>query len=198
MTALPERLRDVIEPVRDIHVAALLETLARELDRGSEVEAEPLARDVDGRIRRDGPLGLPRRLDFRVTREGRTLPRRARSGAGLRFEPFCCAIDEVARLRIAPFAWSAAEVRVFRGAGGANWAPVRRWFLEAVLPRFGEESPDLLGVAHRLEGPVEEPGGWRFTVDLGSASVAGFAAMLEAFAQSGCAEVRVGETEGVV
>jgi hypothetical protein len=197
VTALGESLRDVLEPVRDVYVAELLEILAQELSRGGEVEPEPMLRDVDGRLRRGGPLGLPSRGDFRVTRDGRTLPRRVGGGAAVWFEPIACAIDDVATLRIAPFCWCSAEVRALRGAGGPNWAPVRRWFLEAALPRFGEESPDLLGVVHRLEGPVEEAGGWRFTVDLGSASVSGFAAMLEAFAQSGCPEIRVGETEDV-
>jgi hypothetical protein len=197
VTALGDRLRDLLEPVRDVYVAELLETLARELERGGEVDAEPFERDPDGALRRSGPLMLPARSDFRVTRGGRTLARRAPGAGAVRFEPLTGAIDDVATLRIMPFSWCAAEVRAFRGAGGPNWAPVRLWFLEAVLARFGEESPDLSGVVHRITGPTPEPGGWRFTVDLGSASVACFAAMLEAFARTGCAEVRVGETEDV-
>ena len=72
---------------------------------------------------------------------------------------------------------------------------MRRWFLEWFQARFGEESPDLLGVAHGVEGPVASGSGWRFTVDLGSTSVSGFIAMLEAFGQTGCARIAVGETE---
>lgn len=197
MTDLSDRLRDLLEPVRDSHVAALLEALAAELAAGAEVEPEALDRGPDGAPRRHGPLRVPRRVDLRVERDGRALPRRIATGAGIRFEPMTGAIDDRARLRIMPFAWSAAEVRLLRGAGGPNWTPVRRWFLEWSLPRFGEEAPDLNGVVHALEGPMTEPGGWRFTVDLGSASVAGFAAMLDAFAHSGCAEIRVGETEDV-
>ena len=197
MTGLGERLRDLLEPVRDVYVAELLETLARELARGGEVDVEPLDRDPDGGLRRAGPLSLPSRTDFRVTRGGRVLPLRAAGGGPLWFEPVSVAIEDRARIRVMPFCWCSAEVRAFRGAGGPNWTPVRRWFLESVLARFGEESPDLQGVAHRLDGPMEEPGGWRFTVDLGSAPVPTLAAMLEAFAQSGCAEVRVGETADV-
>lgn len=197
MTLPGERLRDLLDPVRDVYVAELLETLARELDRGGEVEAETPERDVDGRMTRRGPLRLPSRVDLSVARAGRTLPLRALGRVALRFEPMVCAIDDVTRLSIMPFCWCACEVRAFRGAGGPNWTPLRRWYLEWFQPRFGEESPDLHGVVHHLDGPREEPGGWRFTVDLGSASVAGFAAMLEAFGQSGCAEIRVGETEDV-
>jgi hypothetical protein len=100
--------------------------------------------------------------------------------------------------RVAPFDWSAVPVRLRRARGAPDWTPVRRWYLEWFQARYGEESPDLLGVVHGLDGPVQDRDGWSFSVDLGSASVAGFAAMLAAFARTGCAEIRVGETEAAI
>ncbi len=188
-------LADVLEPVRDIHVAGLLELMARELTLGADVEAEPVARDADGRIRRMAPLDLPRRHDLRVMREGRVLTLRAPSHDALPFKPLDRAISDVSSLHIAPFRWGAVTLFARGAAGAPNWTPVRRWFLEWFQARFGEESPDLLCVAHAIDGPVAEKDGWRFTIDLGSASVAGFIAMIEAFGQTGCAEIRVGETE---
>jgi hypothetical protein len=113
----------------------------------------------------------------------------------LRFAPVSAPISDVAAVRIAPFCWGATVIQAGAAAGRPNWTPVRRWFLEWFQSRFGEESPDLLGVAHAIEGPAATGGGWRFTVDLGSTSVAGFIAMLEAFGQTGCARIDVGETE---
>jgi len=194
VTGLGERLRDHLEPLRDVYVAELLQTLARELERGGDVEVEPLERTPDGALKRSGGMALPSRGDFRVTRNGRTLPLRAGGCGPILFDPITDAVDDLARIRVSPFLWCAAEVRVLRGSGGPNWAPVRRWMLESLLPRYGDESPDLLGVVHRLDGPTEDTGGWRFRVDLGSASVGVFAAMLEAFAATGCAEIQVGET----
>jgi hypothetical protein len=190
-----DAIADLLEPVRDLYVSELLEAMAAELEAGGEVDAEPVDRDGEGRVRRRPPLDLPARQDLAVRRAGRTLTRRVPGEAALTFRPMTADISDVAAVRIAPFNWGACEVRCRGAAGRPNWTPVRRWFLEWFQARFGEESPDLFGVAHRLDGPVEEPGGWRFTVDLGSASVAGFAQMLAAFAQTGCQRIEVGETE---
>lgn len=188
-------LADVLEPVRDLHVAGLLELMARELTLGADVEAEPLERDAEGRIRRRPPLDLPRRCDLRVTREGRTLTPRAPRKTALRFTPLALALSDVSNLRLGPFCWGAVTLLARGAAGTPNWTPVRRWHLEWLLARFGEESPDLLGATHAIDGPAPEADGWRFTIDLGSAPVAGFVAMVAAFGQTGCAEICVGETE---
>jgi hypothetical protein len=192
------RLPDVLGPVRDIYVAALLETMARELDDGAEVDAEPVERDGEGRISRRSPLNLPARRDLRVMRGGRTTLRTVTGARPICFDPIAVAVAGGARARVAPFDWSAAPVRLRRAQAAPDWTPVRRWFLEWFQASYGEESPDLLGVVHAIDGPeADGDDGWSFTVDLGSASVAGFAAMLAAFARAGCSEIRVGETEDV-
>jgi hypothetical protein len=192
---LTEHLPDLLMPVRDIYVAAILETMARELEQGAEVDAEPVERDGEGRIQRRGSLDLPARHDLRVGRGGRALMRRVPCDLGVDFRPVSAVMADMAAVRIAPFTWCQATVRAQRVRGRPNWTPLRRWFLEWFQARFGEESPDLLGVVHSLDGPHEDAGGWRFTIDFGSASVACFAAMLEALAQSGCTEITIGETE---
>ncbi len=188
-------LQDVLGPVRDIHVAALLEALAAALDSGVEVEAESVERDDGGRILRHEPLRLPCRRDLRLLRDGRWLQGSVPGGGPIGFAPVRVPLGRGRSARVATFDWSAADVRLRRGSGSPDWTPLRRWFLEWFQPRFGEESPDLLGVVHSLEGPLADADGWRFRVDLGSASVPGFAAMLRAFVETGCADIRVGETE---
>lgn len=189
---LTQQLPDLLSPVRDLYVASILETMADELGKGSEVDAEPVDRDGDGRVRRRGSMHLPTRHDLRVGRGGRALMRRVACENGLGFRPVSGSLSDVAAVRIAPFTWCQVCIRAFGGAGQPNWTPLRLWFLEWFQARFGEESPDLLGVVHSLDGPHNEDGGWRFTVDLGSASVDCFAAMLDALGQSGCSEILVG------
>ncbi len=186
-------LMDVLGPVRDVHVAAILESMAAELSAGADVDAEPVDRDGEGRIRRRAPLGLPSRCDLRVRREGRMMTLRALSSRWLCFDPIGLPLSDRAAARVAPFRWGAATVEARHALDKPDWTPVRLWYLEWFQARFGEESPDLLGVVHALEGPQKAPDGWRFTVDLGSASVAGFVAMLHAFGSTGCADIRVGE-----
>ncbi len=198
---LTDAFNDVLEPVRDIYIAELLADMAHALEAGDDVEAEPMRREADGRIARLPGLSLPMRHDFALRRsaDARLYPKlfhRTRGSAALRFAPIVETVSDFAAARIAPFNWGAAEIALRASAGRApDWTPLRLWYLEWFQPRFGEESPDLLGVTHRLSGPTPEGGGWRFTVDLGSCSVRGFAAMLSALAHAGCADIRIGETE---
>lgn len=198
MKLFVEQLPDLLEPVRDLYVSELLEAVARELDGGADVEPEPIDRDADGRIRRGPPLNLPARHDLRVSRAGRTLLRRVPGAASLSFAPVSGLLSEHAAIRIAPFSWGAVEIVTRCSMSAPNWKPLRLWFLEWFQARYGDESPDLLGAVHGLDGPSAAPGGWRFTVDLGSGSVACFTAMLAALGQTGCAEIRIGETQNAL
>jgi hypothetical protein len=193
MMRLTEHLPDLLTPVRDLYVAAILETLADELGKGAEVDAEPVDRDGEGRVRRKGRLDLPSRHDLKVGRGGRALMRRVKCDQELDFRPVTAVMEDLAAVQIAPFRWCEVTVHARGARGKPNWLPLRRWYLEWFQARFGEESPDLLGVVHSLDGPHEEAGGWRFTVDMGSSSVACFSGLLEALAQSGCTEIRIGE-----
>lgn len=192
MMRLADHLPDLLTPVRDLYVASILETMAEELSKGSDVDAEPVDRDREGRIRRDGPMHLPSRHDLRIGRGEKAAIRRVPCETGLGFNPVSAPLTEAAAVRISPFTWCQVSIWARGAPGQPNWTPLRLWFLEWFQARFGEESPDLLGVVHRLDGPHDEGGGWRFTVDLGSASVECFAAMLEALGQSGCSEIVVG------
>ncbi|MGF1658464.1 MAG: hypothetical protein ACFCUS_03490 [Rubrimonas sp.] len=191
-----DEMLDLLEPVRDLCVADLLAGMGEALNDGGEVDAEPVDRDADGHIRRAPPLNLPRRHDFSVRAHGATILRRTSGRAALRFAPVTTAVDDRAAARIAPFDWAAADIHlVWDGPGAPDWTPLRRWYLEWFQARFGEESPDLLGVVHALHGPRADAAGWRVTVDLGSCSVRGFGAMLAALARAGFRDIRIGETE---
>ncbi|MEM6971639.1 MAG: hypothetical protein AAF577_02445 [Pseudomonadota bacterium] len=197
MNRLDARLSDVLEPVRDIAVGEILETMARSLGDGLDVRAEPKCRDTAGSVTREGKLALPRRGDLLILREGNDgLIRRVESDHVLRFEPVTLVEPEGFVCVISPFRWDAMQVLCERGEneGGwtPNWGPVRRWFLEWFQSRYSAEAPDLDGAVHALNGPEDRASGWLFQIDLGSAPVETLSDMIGAFAETGLPRIRIG------
>jgi hypothetical protein len=186
---------DVLEPVRDIAVGEILESLAESLDRGLDVRTEPKQRTPQGGIAREGRLALPRRCDLLVRRREGDLVRQVRSEKLLRFEPVTLVEPDGFVCVITPFRWDAALVVVTAGAltHEPDWGPVRRWYLEWFQSRFTDEAPDLDGSLHRLSGPETLEDGWRFELDLGSAPVEALSDMIGAFAATGVARIRIGD-----
>ncbi|MEM9783259.1 MAG: hypothetical protein AAF899_12380 [Pseudomonadota bacterium] len=197
MNRLDARLSDVLEPVRDIAVGEILETMARSLGDGHDVRAEPKSRDGHGAVTREGPLALPRRSDLLIIGNGSgDLVRQVTSDGVLNFEPVTLVEPEGFVCVIGPFRWDAMQVMGERGEreGGwtPNWTPVRRWFLEWFQSRFSSEAPDLDGAVHALSGPEERSQGWHLRIDLGSAPVETVSDMIGAFADTGLSRIRIG------
>ncbi|MEM6679387.1 MAG: hypothetical protein AAF675_16105 [Pseudomonadota bacterium] len=254
MNRFDARLGDILEPVRDIAVAELLETMAKMLDDGHSVTAEPKCRSAEGAVVRSGPLSLPRRRDLMVGSGRHALAREVSVAGHLGFEPITIVEPDGFVCVIAPFAWNAMDLLVEAPAvawsaaemleednqgaaatlkspaaeasgeekhpppaaqpypvaeevpeesdtNGADrghtarepaWLPLRRWYLEWFQSRFSDEAPDLEGALHALEGPVEDPAGWRFTIDLGSAPVEALSDLVLALSATGAARVRIG------
>ncbi|MEM1383930.1 MAG: hypothetical protein AAF713_13130 [Pseudomonadota bacterium] len=192
MTRLDTRLVDVLEPVRDVAVGEILETMATALGEGADVHAEPMVRDANGRSLRDGALKLPRRADLRVVANGHALVRRVETEQRLAFDPVTMVAPNGFAAVFTPFDWDSCEIEVEPGASKPDWAPLRRWFLEWIQSRFTEVSPDLEGAVHSIEGPFDIPKGWRFSVDFGSAPVECIGDLMDAFAESGAARIRIG------
>lgn len=195
MNRLDSRLADLLGPVRDVAVGSLLEALARRLDAGAEVEAEPMRRDAEGRVQRDGTLMLPRRGDLRVATGGCRLIQRVESPAPLIFAPVTLVEADGFVTTLAPFRWDAAAIVAEAAQPRPNWAPVRRWFLEWFQSRYADVAPDLAGAVHSLTGP--EPAGlrWRFTVDLGSAPIECISDLIGAFVATGAGRIQIGEAQ---
>lgn len=191
MNRLDARLTDVLEPVRDVAVGDILESMARSLDRGYDVRAEPKHRDASGLVTREGRLSLPRRGDLQVRYNGHDLTEELDSGALLAFEPVTLVEPDGFVCVITPFRWNRARVIVERSGEDPDWGPIRRWYLEWFQSRFSEEAPDLDGAVHRLNGPEETADGWLFEIDLGSAPVDTLSDMIGAFAATGAQRIRI-------
>lgn len=193
MAQLEGRLRDVVEPLRNHGVGALLQALAEAIERGGEVEAEPIRRDGEGRVLRAGPLSLPERGDLAETRQGRRLVRRVEGSDAESFEPMTLVADGGFTTVLAPFAWERAEMVIEARQAAPDWRPVRLWFLEGFQPRMTDVAPDLAGALHALEGPRKVRGVWRMEVDFGSAPAAAFAGRVAAVAETGALRLRIGQ-----
>ncbi|MCL5776700.1 hypothetical protein M1105_06830 [Limibaculum sp. FT325] len=196
MNRLDSRLADLLGPVRDVTVGALLEVLARRLDSGAEIEAEPMQREGEGRVARDGTLQLPRRGDLRVTAGGRSLVERVASPAPLAFAPVTLVEADGFVTTLSPFRWDAAAIVVTAAQPRPNWAPIRRWFLEWFQSRYADVAPDLAGAVHSIDGPEKLGQQWRFTADLGSAPIECISDLIGAFVATGASRIHIGEPEG--
>jgi hypothetical protein len=173
-------------PMRDLHVSDLLERMARAIDAGSDVAPEPLARTPAGALARTRVLHLPFRRDLGVSSGARMLHPRIDTPLDPTADPRPIALCSGSfALRVTPFQWQAAELRLQGKAGALTWAPLRLWFLEWVQPRKGDEAPDLLGTVHSMSDPQDIPGGARLRIDFGSAPVDCVPELLDALARTG-------------
>lgn len=193
MAQLEGRLRDFLEPLRDHSVGALLQALAEAIAKGGELETEPIARDPEGAVRREGPLALPWRGDLAVTRGGRRLVPRIEHGTLESFEPITLVAEGGFTTVLAPFPWERAECIIEARQPKPDWTPVRLWYLEWFQPRVSDVGPELSGVLHRLDGPRQAVGHWTMEIDFGSAPADCVAALIAAVGQTGALRLRLGQ-----
>jgi hypothetical protein len=192
MSGIDRRLAELLAPVREEAVSALLRALAGAIEAGGEVEAEPMRRGPDGQVLRGGPLDLPARGDLLVTRDGRSLPQRVESPEPDTFPPLSLVADGGFTVVIAPFRWGEARMMLESRQAKPDWQPLRLWALEWIQSRHADVSPDLAGAIHALEGPEPVRGGFAFGVDFGSAPVEAIAALIPAAAATGAGRLRLG------
>jgi len=191
MTVADRRLDDVLAPIRDLHLADMLERIARALDAGATVRPEPWRRGPDGRILREGFLNLPSRHDLEIAKDGRVLHPRVDSRLEIGFDAIETPDSSGFALAIHPFQWQAAELVIETRQRMPNWAPLRLWFLEFVQSNYGEEAPDLHGALHALGDPRRVGNRIFFRIDFGSAPLRAVPALIEALAQTGAANGRL-------
>lgn len=185
-------LTRLVEEPRDRAVSAILRAMARAIEAGADVVPEPERRDAARRVVRTGPLELPRRADFSIARDGRTLFCRIEGEAPGPAETVMAEVGESFLAEIGPFAWDALALEVESGPLQPDWEPLRRWFLEWFQSRHGDLAPELLGAVHTLDGPTRTAAGWGFTIDLGSAPPAALRELLVALSETGATRVRLG------
>jgi len=191
MLAFDRRLAEMLRPIREASLGAMLGTLAEAIDTGAEVEPEPMRRDVDGKVVRSGALSLPERGDLLVRRGTRALPQRIESPEPQPFAPLSFVADGGFTVVVGPFRWFEAAMVIEARQAQPNWTPLRHWALEWLQSRHTDVWPELAGAIHRLDGPVAGRGAWRFTVDFGSAPIEAVTGLVGAVAETGASRLRL-------
>ncbi len=192
MTVPTKDLTERLTLVREATLTALIEAQISAISGGAEVEPEPIRRDAEGRVRRDGPLDLPSRGDLSIIRGGRTVIREIESPPSPTFKSFVAFSAPDFSAEIQPFAWDRAVLDLRIARGQPSWTPLRHWYLEWFQTRPTDLTPEICGAVHRLQGPWRAPGRWRAIVDLGSAPADCIPVLIAAGAQTGCARLRIG------
>lgn len=190
--AAADMLEEVLAPVREDAISALLLAQARAIEAGAEIEPEPVRRDAAGRVRRQGRLSLPCRGDLSVTMDGRTLIQRVEARRITAFPPIELRTRSDFSGTIRPFRWEDAGIRLEMRDARPNWKPLRLWFLEWFQPRHTRLEPELAGVVHALDGPDERGDAWHAYLDFGSAPIAAVASLIEAAGKTGCTRLTIG------
>ena len=185
MAIARDRLEEALSPVRARHVADLLETIARAIDAGAEVESEPWRRGEHGEVLRAGFFGLPSRHDVALRKGGRVSHPVVDTPVAPGATALMATAGDGFTLSITPFRWQAAELVVETGPRMPSWTPLRRWFLEHSQTGFGPEAPELASAVHSLGDPARRAAAVVMRVDFGSAPVSAVAALVEALAETG-------------
>lgn len=179
-------------PLREEAVGELLEAVAAAIDSGADAASEPEARSATGKVMRLGPLRLPRRGDLSITEAGVTGMVQTQCAMPKAEPPVVVLAPDGFPVEVAPFRWDQLHMVALFDEGIPDWAPLRRWFLEWFQSRISDVAPDLLGAVHRIDGPRAVRGGWRFTIDLGSAPVAALPDLVMAMAATGATGLQLG------
>jgi hypothetical protein len=163
-----------------------------------EAWVEPACRDEDGALAREGPLGLPMRLDLAAVADGEVKSAiRVDSDSLLTFEPIDFEWSAQIPARLAPFYWDDCHVQVTGIHHPADWSHLQSWFekwfdAEDTHPL---NSDGFSEVIHFLSDPKAEGAATIFQIDFGSAPVEAFEELLDALRCSGATKIQIGKDQ---
>ncbi len=192
-------LVELLEQIRGNYVDQWLAAIdEKAAEPGLRVVAEPVWRLQDGMLAVEGEMQLPLRSDLAVL-EGDALTDMLNvPGAdGPPFDPVEFDWGKTLHVEMGPFAWESFTITI-PADPAYNWAPLQDWFWNWFHDEAdGALAPDFLGAVHFLSDPTPGDDIVQFAVDLGSAPVAAFEDMLDAFSASGVTLCAIGSVPSV-
>ncbi|QPH55718.1 hypothetical protein [Pontivivens ytuae] len=191
MTRTGDHLTDVLQPVRDLNLARILEEIALATGQNYDCEADVAMREADGSLFRTGTMRLPRRRDIQAKKGARVFFFDVTDRHAVNFEPFNYDLPGGPSVHIKPFQWNDVSIRFVMQDDEPSWDPIRRWYLEAFQTRFDEDTPEFHGTVHSLVGPERIRGFWHIGLDLGSAPVESLRELLEVLGGMGAAKLQL-------
>lgn len=191
-------LVELLDQIRAEHLDELLSAIEeKSLLPATRVITEPALRLDDGTLAIEGELQLPARIDFAVLQgDTPTELLNVESDTMLAFDAVEFDWGKTLHVEMGAFAWHGFPITM-PDDPSYNWVPLQEWFWKWFHDEDEEEDdPDLLGAVHFLSDPVLQDDVIEFSVDLGSAPVAAFEEMLDAFATAGVTLCAIGQVVG--
>ncbi len=182
----------VIDPVRTHHLNTLKSELAAHATTEHFCECEPIRRDEQGVVIRDGVLNLPSRADY-CCRIGDTQTMRdLHLVQTVDFKPVDICIDNKLDLTIFPFSWGEMQISFDTGDDPKRLLRLRLWFLEWFQIRRTHKDTRIHGVVHSLRGPKRDGDTWHVCIDMGSAPTEALTELFHALASRGVTQMILG------
>lgn len=182
-----DELKALLNEVRDLYVRRLTAVVAELATDGSEVLSERVLYDESGSVAEEGPFLLPMRVDAVVVggEEAETVS--IDSKQMLSFPPMLDTVSGV-ELEVRKFTWDAVRIRV--EPASLTLDPLFGWFREHFAA--DKNGDGVLGVVHVMSDPAADGDALTFDVDLGTAPVDAFEALLDACRTAGAKRILVG------
>ena len=183
---------NVIEPVRSLHLKNFEHQLKSAAKREENVRAEPVRRDENGQVVRDGVLNLPSRVDFSVEQPTGLKMSDIKTSKQLEFEPVDIKIDQKLDLTIFPFSWDEVHISFETGEDPKRLVRLRLWYLEWFQSRRTEIESAARQVVHSLRGPKNDGDIWHVCLDMGSAPAEALVELFSVLASRGVNRMTLG------
>ena len=192
-------LVELLEQIRGNYIVqwqAVIDEKAAE--PGLRVITEFLWRLEDGQLYVEGELQLPLRSDLAILDDNAGLDTlNVESAEPVAFEAVEFDWGKTLHVEMGPFAWESCIITIPNDPTH-NWAPLQDWFWKWFHDEADSaEAPAFLGAIHFLSDPTTGDDIVQFAVDLGSAPVAAFEDMLDAFSASGVTLCAIGNVPSV-
>jgi len=192
MSRSNDTITTVVEPVRALHLKSFEKELAASASGCDGVTAEPIRRDENGQVVRDGVLNLPSRVDFSCKLQSGYTMSDIKSPKHPDFEPVDLKIDGKLELTIFPFSWDEVQISFETGDDPKRLLRLRLWYLEWFQTRRTKVGSDLSGVVHALRGPKKDGKYWHVCLDMGSAPTAALTELFSVLASRGVDRLTLG------
>jgi hypothetical protein len=185
-------LKTLLLRIRAAYVELLSGAVRAARAKGQEVNVEPLIRDADGAIVRDGALESGVRLDLVVARKRGLVEKRVDSARRIGFDPITIPWTPRLSVVLEPFTWDCAHVETDLGAKALTTV-VSPWLERWIAPGDGRRRgrDGLHGVVHFASDPAKHRSGAAVSLDLGSARPEALYELFDALANAGARKVRI-------
>ena len=192
-------LVELLDQIRDDYLDQFLAAIEeKQALPGVRVVSEPALREPDGNLAVDGAWELPVRTDIAVL-QGDELSDVFNVGNDslVDFDPVEFDWSKTLHVEMGPFAWQGFTVTM-PNEPTYDWSALQEWYWKWFQEEEVDdpEAPILLGAVHSLSEPAVRDDVIEFSVDLGSAPIAAFEEMLDAFATAGVSLCAIGNVPG--